>query len=145
MNPVAYRMAYHYCNIDANQRIDSENGEDTMNFSEKLKKFMETSVDASKEFLEKAADQAQVWGEMGKLKIEILQLKSKAQALTTKLGTEVYTLLIEKNEPMIGASTPELEPIIKDLMHLDRLIDEKEALYRAKGGKESDLNEGVKK
>lgn len=112
-----------------------------MNFSEKLKKFMENSVDASKEFLEKAADQAQVWGEMGKLKIEILQLRSKAQSLTTRLGTEVYTLLIEKNEPMIGASSPELEPIIRELEQLDKLIDEKEALYRARGGKESDLNE----
>lgn len=77
-----------------------------MTFSEKLKKFMETSVDASKEFLEKAADQAQVWGEMGKLKIEILQLRSKAQSLTAKLGAEVYNLLVEKNEPMTPRSPP---------------------------------------
>lgn len=115
-----------------------------MTFSEKLKKFMEASVDASKEFLEKAADQAQVWGEMGKLKIEILQLRSKMQTLTTKLGAEVYTLLVEKNEPMIGRSTPEIEPIIKEIEELGRLIDEKEALYRLKGGKDSDLNEKEK-
>jgi len=115
-----------------------------MTFSEKLKKFMETSVDASKEFLEKAADQAQVWGEMGKLKIEILQLRSKAQSLTAKLGAEVYNLLVEKNEPMIGASTPEIEPLIKELEQLGSLIDEKEALYRSKGGKDSDLNEKEK-
>jgi hypothetical protein len=115
-----------------------------MKFSEKLKKFMEDSIDASKEFLEKTSDQAQVWGEMGKLKIEILQLRSKAQALTGKLGTEVYTLLVEKNEPMIGSSTPEIEPIIKELEGLDHLIDEKETLYRSKGGKENDLNEREK-
>lgn len=115
-----------------------------MTFSEKLKKFMETSVDASKEFLEKAADQAQVWGEMGKLKIEILQLRSKAQSLTAKLGAEVYNLLVEKNEPMIGVSTPEIEPLIKEIEELGRLIDEKEALYRSKGGKDSDFNEKEK-
>ncbi|MEN6297206.1 MAG: hypothetical protein ABFC85_08570 [Rectinema sp.] len=115
-----------------------------MNFSEKLKKFMGNSVDASKELLEKAADQAQVWGEMGKLKIEILQLRSKAQTLTARLGTEVYTLLVEKNEPVIGSSTPEIEPIIKELEELDHVIDEKETLYKSKGGKESDLNEKVK-
>ena len=111
-----------------------------MEFSEKLKKFMENSAEASREFLEKAADQAQVWGEMGKLKIEILQLRNKAQSLTAKLGAEVYNLLIEKNEPMIGSSTPEIEPIIRELKDLDRLIDEKESLYKLKGGKESDLD-----
>jgi len=114
-----------------------------MNFSEKLKKFMENSIDASKEFLEKTSDQAQVWTEMGKIKIEILQLRSKAQSLTGKLGTEVYTLLVEKNEPMIGSSTPEIEPIIKELIALDHEIDEKEALYRAKGGRDNDLNEKI--
>jgi hypothetical protein len=112
-----------------------------MNFSEKLKKFMENSIDASREFLEKTSDQAQIWTEMGKLKIEILQLRAKAQSLTAKLGTEVYTLLVEKDEPMIGASTPEIEPIIKELQELDRAIDEKEALYRLKGGKDKDLDE----
>jgi len=41
---------------------------------------------------------------------------------------------------MIGSSTPEIEPIIRELQNLDRLIDEKENLYRSKGGKDSDLN-----
>ncbi|HBK59117.1 MAG TPA: hypothetical protein DDZ37_07235 [Spirochaetaceae bacterium] len=112
-----------------------------MNFSEKLKKFMENSIDASKEFLEKTSDQAQTWTEMGKLRIEILQLRSKAQSLTAKLGTEVYSLLVEKDEPTIGPSTPEIEPIIRELKELDRIIDEKEALYRKKGGKDKDLDE----
>lgn len=112
-----------------------------MDFSGKLKKLMEDSIDASRDFLEKTSDQAQVWTEMGKLKIEILQLRAKAQSLTAKLGMEVYTLLVEKNEPMIGSSSPEIEPIINELKELDRAIDEKEALYKAKGGKENDLNE----
>ncbi|MCX7775634.1 MAG: hypothetical protein WHT81_03900 [Rectinemataceae bacterium] len=113
-----------------------------MAFSDKLKKFLETSVDASRDFLEKAADQAQVWGEMGKLKIEIIQLRSKAQNLASKVGMEVYNLLIEKQEPMIGASTPEIEPLLRELKEIDALIDEKEALYKSKGGKESDLDQG---
>jgi len=114
-----------------------------MNFSEKLKKFMENSIDASKEFLEKTSDQAQIWTEMGKLKIEILQLRSKAQSLSARLGTEVYTLLVEKNEPMIGSSTPEIQPIIRELQELEHPIDEKAALYRAKGGKDKDLDERI--
>jgi hypothetical protein len=111
-----------------------------MPFSDKLRKFLETSVDASREFLEKAANQTQIWGEMGKLKIEILQLRAKAQSLTGKLGAEVYDLLVEKGEPMIGATTPEIEPLLRELRQLDAQIDEKEAQYRAKGGMESDLN-----
>ncbi len=111
-----------------------------MPFSDKLRKFLETSVDASREFLEKAANQTQVWGEMGRLKIEILQLRARAQSLTGKLGAEVYDLLVEKNEPMIGSTTPEIEPLLRELRQLDAQIDEKEAQYRIKGGKESDLN-----
>jgi hypothetical protein len=33
--------------------------------------------------------------------------------------------LVEKNEPVIGSSTPEIEPIIKELEELDHVIDEK--------------------
>jgi len=77
---------------------------------------------------------------MGKLRFEIIQLKTKAQSLTTKLGTEVYKLLVEKDEPMIGAANPEIEPILMELKKLDQQIDEKEKLYRQKGGKDSDLN-----
>ena len=111
-----------------------------MTFSEKLKSLLEKSVDSSKDFLAKAGSQAQVWGEMGKLKVEILQLRGRAQNLTTKLGAEVYKLLVEKNEPMIGSYTEGIAEILKELKSIDQTIDDKEAEYKKAGGSDSDLD-----
>jgi hypothetical protein len=112
-----------------------------MTFSEKLKSLLEKSVDSSKDFLAKAGSQAQTWGEMGKIKFEILQLRGKAQNLTTKLGAEVYNLLVEKNEPMIGSYTEGIADVLKQMKEIDREIDLKEEAYRKAGGKDSDLDE----
>lgn len=111
-----------------------------MTFSEKLKGVFEKSVDSSKEFLAKAGTQAQVWGEMGKLKFEILQLRQKAQSLTSRLGAEVYELLVEKGEPMIGSYSEGVAPLLEQLKQIDREITEKEEAFKAGGGKDSDLD-----
>ncbi|MFA5852568.1 MAG: hypothetical protein WC820_07705 [Spirochaetales bacterium] len=111
-----------------------------MAFSDNLKAFFEKSFDSSKEFLNKAGSQAQVWGEMGKLKIEILQLRSKAQSLTSHLGAGVYELLVEKGEPMIGTYSEGIAPIIEQLKTIEREISEKESAFKLAGGKDSDLN-----
>lgn len=111
-----------------------------MSFSDKLKGFMEKSFDASKEFLSKAGAQAQTWGEMGKLKFDIMQLRSKAQSLTSQLGAETYRLLVEKGEPMIGSYTEGIAPILVHLKQIEKEIDEKETAFRNAGGKDADLD-----
>lgn len=112
-----------------------------MAFNEKMKEFLERSVDASRDALSKAGSQAQVWGEMGKLKIEILQLRSRAQRLFARLGTEVYELLVDREEPMVGAYTAGMAPLIEELKTIDADIERKEAAFRDLGGKDSDLDE----
>lgn len=111
-----------------------------MTFSDKLKDLLEKSVDSSRDFLSKAGAQAQVWGEMGKLKVEILQLRSRAQSLMTKLGAETFNLLVEKGEPMIGANSDGLAPLIEQLKKIEKEIDEKESAFRQAGGKDADLD-----
>lgn len=111
-----------------------------MTFSQKLKDVLEKGLDSSKDFISKAGSQAQVWGEMGKLKFEILQLRTKAQSLTGRLGAEVYELLIEKNEPMIGAYSEGVAPLIEQLKNIEKEIDEKESAFRLAGGKDADLD-----
>ncbi|MCE1197215.1 hypothetical protein LWX53_12055 [bacterium] len=111
-----------------------------MAFSDKMKDFFEKSFDSSKDFLNKAGAQAQVWSEMGKLKFEILALRAKGQSLTSKLGAGVYELLVEKGEPMIGTYSQGIAPIIEELKHIDREISEKEAAFRLAGGKDADLD-----
>lgn len=111
-----------------------------MDFSEKVKSFIEKSIDSSKDFIAKAGSQAQVWSVMGKLKFEIIQLRSQAQNLMTQLGTETYRLLVEKNEPMIGSSTQEISPLLTQLQKIEQEIAEKEGAFRAAGGKDADLD-----
>ena len=111
-----------------------------MTFSEQLKNLLDKGLDASKDILNKAGSQAQVWGDMGRLRFEILQLRSKARSLTTRLGADVYELLIEKGEPMIGATTDGIAQTLKELQSLEREISEKESAYRLAGGKDSDLD-----
>ncbi len=111
-----------------------------MNFSDKLKDLFEKSIDSSREFINKAGSQAQVWGEMGKLKIEILQLRSRAQNTMSKLGTETYRLLVEKGEPMIGMYSEGIASLLDQLKKIEAEIDAKEAAFRAAGGKDSDLD-----
>lgn len=86
-----------------------------MGFSDKLKDLLEKGVDSSRDFIAKAGSQAQVWSEMGRLKIEILQLRSRAQSLMAKLGAETYRLLAERSEPMIGASSEGIAPLLNQL------------------------------
>lgn len=111
-----------------------------MAFSDKMKDFFEKSFDTSKDILNKAGAQAQVWGEMGKLRLEILQLRAKAQSLTAKLGAGVYELLVENGEPMIGTYSEGIAPIIQQLKTIEREISEKESAFRLAGGKDADLD-----
>ncbi len=111
-----------------------------MAFSDNLRKFLEKGVDSSRDFVNKAGAQAQVWGEMGRLKLEILQLRARAQSLSTKLGTNVYELLIEKGEPMIGATSEGIAGILGQMKEIEREIAEKEAAFRMAGGKDADLD-----
>jgi hypothetical protein len=111
-----------------------------MTFSEKMKELIEKSIDSSKDILNKAGAQAQVWGEMGRIKVEILQLRSKAHSLTSRLGAEVYDLLVEKGEPMVGTYSEGIAPLIQNLKDIEREISEKESAYKLAGGKDSDLD-----
>jgi len=111
-----------------------------MTFGEKMKGIIEKGFDASKDALSKAGSQAQTWGEMGKLQVEIMQLRAKAQKLTASLGAETFELLVEKGEPMIGAYTQGIAGLLDQIKTLEGEIDEKEAAFRKAGGKDSDLD-----
>jgi len=111
-----------------------------MAFSDKLKTILEKSIDTSKDFLNKAGSQAQTWSEMGKLKFEIVQNRTKAQSLMARLGAEVYRHLVENDEPLIGYETTGLTPLLEQLKQIEKEIDEKEAAFRAAGGTDADLD-----
>ncbi len=111
-----------------------------MNFADKMKNILDKGIEASRDILEKASSQAQTWGEQGMLKIEINQLNSQAQKLTTKLGAEIYEAFSGQGIDSIPRDAPQIEPLLRQIHDLETLIDKKEEAFRKLGGKQEDLD-----
>jgi hypothetical protein len=114
-----------------------------MAFSDKMREMLNKGLSVSKDIVTKAASQAQVWGEMGVLKVEVIQLRSQAEKLSAHLGAEVYAALAERKEAAVTAGSPGLKELLDRISDLSRLIEDKESAFRKLGGKESDLNDGA--
>lgn len=112
-----------------------------MSFSDKIKNIVEQGMAASKDILSKAGEKAKEWGEMGVLKMEIIQLRSQAQKLTSKLGAIVYETLVEKEQHSVTKDSPAIRDTLLQIETLEKQIDDKEEQFRTKGGKEEDLKD----
>jgi len=110
-----------------------------MTFSEKIKNIVDTGIDASKDIISKAGGKAQQWGEMGVLKVEIVQLRNQAEKQIARLGAEVYETLVEKGQKTVSQETPSLREILEKVAELEKTIEDKEAQFHKLGGKEEDL------
>jgi hypothetical protein len=95
---------------------------------------------ASRDIMAKASSQAQTWGEMGVLKVEVIQLRSQAEKLTAELGAEVYAAFAERDQKTLTADSPAIRDLIGRITDLGHLVGEKETAFRKLGGKESDLD-----
>lgn len=114
-----------------------------MAFSDKMLDMVNKGMAASRNIVSKASAQAQTWGEMGVLKVEVVQLRAQAEQLTAQLGAEVYAALAERKEPSLSADSPTIRDIIGRIADLERIIEEKERAFLRHGGKESDLDKGA--
>jgi hypothetical protein len=110
-----------------------------MAFSDKMREMLNSGMAVSRDIVAKAASQAQTWGEMGVLKVEVVQLRSQAEKLTAQLGAEVYAAFAERKEPSLSADAPSVRDLIGRIADIGRIVEEKEAAFRKLGGKESDL------
>jgi hypothetical protein len=112
-----------------------------MAFSDTMREMVSKGISASRDIMAKAAAQAQTWGEMGVLKVEVVQLRSQAEKLTAQLGAEAYAAFAERKEASLAADAPAVKDLIARIGELGRRVEEKEAAFRKLGGKESDLDE----
>lgn len=110
-----------------------------MTFSERMQGLINKGIETSKDVVAKAKDQAQTWGEMGVLKIEIMQLRSQAEKTVARLGAHVYADFAEMGQTSISADAPAIKGLIANIKEIEAAIDDKEARYRKLGGKDSDL------
>ncbi len=110
-----------------------------MSFSDKLRAMVSKGVEASRDILERAGAKAKELGELGVLKLEIIQLKSQAQKIAAQLGVEVYSAFVERGEASIGPESPSIKETLKRLDQLEKDIDARELEYKNRGGKEEEL------
>ncbi len=111
-----------------------------MAFSDTMRDMVSKGMAASRDIMAKASAQAQTWGEMGVLKVEVVQLRSQAEKLTAQLGAEAYAALAERKEAALTAESPAVRDLLGRIADLGRRVEEKEAAFRKLGGKESDLD-----
>jgi hypothetical protein len=111
-----------------------------MAFSDNLRDMVSKGMAASRDIMAKASSQAQAWGEMGVLKVEVVQLRSQAEQLTAQLGAEVYAAFAERGQKSLTPDSPAIRELIGRITDLSRTVTEKEAAFRKLGGKETDLD-----
>jgi hypothetical protein len=113
-----------------------------MTFSEKMRDVVNKGMAASKEALAKATAQAQTWGEMGVLKVEIIQYRNQAEKLTAQLGAEVFEAFAEKGRKTLSAESPAIRDLIARIRDTEKAASEREERFLKLGGKDSDLEKG---
>jgi hypothetical protein len=91
-----------------------------------MRELLDQGAQASKEILTKAGAKAQDLGERGALTLEIKQLESQCRKLLARLGTEVYHLLVEKEEESVFAVDPALKDILSEIVALKGTIEKRE-------------------
>jgi hypothetical protein len=111
-----------------------------MAFPDELRDMVNKGMTTSHDIVSKATAQAQTWGEMGLLKVEVMQYRAQAEKLTAMLGAEAYAAFAERHETSLSADAGRVRELVERITELGRIVDEKEAAFRKLGGKESDLN-----
>ncbi|THB62458.1 MAG: hypothetical protein D6B26_08130 [Spirochaetaceae bacterium] len=102
-----------------------------MDFMTRMKEVIETSMEGSRDFLEKARGKVQDFGETSVLRLEIRQLEGQAKQRLTELGNRVYGLLVEEGKASVTSKTPELKDYFTQLEDIKKHIAEKEAKLEA--------------
>jgi hypothetical protein len=94
----------------------------------------EKGFKASKDILQKAGTKAQDLGETAILKLEIKQLEGQAQKLIGRLGTEVYSALVEHETSGITSDTPAIKAILAEIASVKDAIEKRELQLQDRKG-----------
>ena len=107
-----------------------------MDFWDRVKTTIDKSFDSSKDWFDKARGAAHELGERGVLRVEIMQLESRAEKLTAKLGAVTYEKLVKQGEAHVDANAEGLKEIIGEITSIEARIREKESALEALKRKE---------
>lgn len=108
-----------------------------MDFWDRIKNTIDRSFDSSRDWFDKAKGTAHELGERGVLRVEIMQLESRAEKLTAKLGALTYDELVKRDTAHVGRDSPGVAEVIAEIESIEARIAEKEAALAALKKKEA--------
>lgn len=108
-----------------------------MDFWERFRTTIDKGVESSRGVLGKAQERARDLGEKGVLRFEIMQLESRAEKLTTKLGARTFEVLVKEGQNTVSRKTAGVRELVEELAELETRIKEKEDALDHIGGQES--------
>lgn len=96
-----------------------------MAFMDKVKDFMDKSVEVSKSALTKAGEAVQDFGDKSVIRIDIKKLESKLEKLINELGSYVFDKFNSENADSVYASEEKIASIIKNINEVKNQIASK--------------------
>ena len=96
-----------------------------MAFMDKVKDFMDKSVEVSKTAITKAGDAVQDFSEKSVIRIDIKKLESKLEKLICELGSYVFDKFNSENAESVYASEEKIALIIKNINEVKNQIASK--------------------
>ncbi|MFP4267394.1 MAG: hypothetical protein ACLFQW_05280 [Spirochaetaceae bacterium] len=103
-----------------------------MDWKEKFEKGLDQSLTASKKFFNEAKHRAIEIGDQSVLSLEIKQLESRHTDLLTKLGSQVYDLLVEEERSTVTSRSAGVKEILEDIKETRDLLDDKKSRIHTK-------------
>ncbi|MGM0675208.1 MAG: hypothetical protein ACQETQ_10970 [Spirochaetota bacterium] len=108
-----------------------------MEFWERFRDTIDKGVESSRGALGKAQERARGLGEKGVLKFEVMQLESRVEKLTTKLGARTFEILVKEGQNTVSKKTGGVKELIEELEELETRIKEKEEALGRMGTEDS--------
>jgi hypothetical protein len=108
-----------------------------MDFWDRFRETIDKGVESSRGVLGKAQERARDLGEKGVLRFEIMQLESRAEKLTTKLGARAFEVLIKEGQNTVSKKTSGVRELLEELAEIETRIKEKEEALERIGQAES--------
>jgi hypothetical protein len=108
-----------------------------MDFWDRFRDTVDKGVESSRGVLGKAQERARDLGEKGVLRFEIMQLESRAEKLSTKLGTRTFEVLMKEGQNTVSKKTSGVRELLEELEEVENRIREKEEALERLGSGES--------
>ncbi len=105
-----------------------------MDWKERFEQGLNSSLTASKRLFNDAKTRAREIGDQSVLSLEVRQLESRHADLLTKLGSQVYDLLVEQGQSTVTSRSAGVKETIEEIEQTRELLEEKRIKQKKQKG-----------